>query len=481
MNTQLASLILARITAANLPWVDKVAGLTRAISTRKNKAVEVLPIACDVVNTQDCDASTVDHMLPDERYRSVLFIECDQFPRRVEERGIPGMTWVGRFRVVVWMDCTKAGGGFGCGDTAAENLISALEVPPFTAGLFQFVLITVVGGGPVRGRDIFAKYTLDEARSQYLHYPFDYFALDLEVKFTTKKGCEDELAADNVNCWIPPAGSIVPTPTACPPVRSCDTPEEGDVLTYEDGAWVASAPTGGAGSIGPQGPAGPTGPTGPTGPAGDDGADGADGATGPQGPQGDPGATGAQGPEGPAPSGTGLVSVTAGVLDSPSTLRARVAADAANLRTDLGLGTAALLTGVEGAEAAYTGTDSYTAGGQPGGASSKRQFYTRIGNLVTWQISITWANTSTTCTNVSLTFPTEFPTPAIPTGFTGASVKIWPCPLIRCITTPSGTITTSAGYGIYRNAANNGFEISGVAFSSGSYRTFQFYGTYFTS
>ena len=35
MNTQLASLILARITAANLPWVDKVAGLTRAISTRR--------------------------------------------------------------------------------------------------------------------------------------------------------------------------------------------------------------------------------------------------------------------------------------------------------------------------------------------------------------------------------------------------------------------------------------------------------------
>jgi Phage tail repeat like len=45
---------------------------------------------------------------------------------------------------------------------------------------------------------------------------------------------------------------------------------------------------------------------------------------------------------GAAPAGTGLTSVTAGVWDTPSTLSARIAADAANLRTQLGLGTAAV-------------------------------------------------------------------------------------------------------------------------------------------
>ena len=146
-----------------------------------------------------------------------------------------------------------------------------------------------------------------------------------------------------------------------------------------------------------------------------------------------------------------------------------------------GSGTAALADLKLGVEAAYTGTPTFTAGAAPSGTANLRQFYTQIGNLVTWQISLTYATTGTTVTNVSLTFPTEFPTPAIPTGFTGASVKIWPCPLIRCLSTPSGTIITSAGYGIYRNAGDTGFEISGIAFSSGSYRTFQFYGTYFTA
>jgi hypothetical protein len=94
---------------------------------------------------------------------------------------------------------------------------------------------------------------------------------------------------------------------------------------------------------------------------------------------------------------------------------------------------------------------------------------------------LTYATTGTTVTNVVLTFPTQFPTPAIPTGFTGASVKLWPCPQMRAISTPSGNIVASGGYGIYRNAANTGFEIAGVAFSSGSYRTFQFYGSYFTA
>lgn len=132
-------------------------------------------------------------------------------------------------------------------------------------------------------------------------------------------------------------------------------------------------------------------------------------------------------------------------------------------------------------DAAYGGTPSFTAGGQPGGASSLRQSYTQIGNLVTWQISLTYANTSTTCTNVTLPFPTDFPTPAIPTGFTGASVKLYQCYPVRCITTPSGTITNGTTHMIVRNAGDTGFEIAGAAFASGSYRTFIFGGTYFTT
>jgi hypothetical protein len=151
-------------------------------------------------------------------------------------------------------------------------------------------------------------------------------------------------------------------------------------------------------------------------------------------------------------------------------------------RTNLGLGTAALLAGVSGTEVAYSGTPSWTfgAGNAPTSTANLRQFYTQIGNGVIWQISLTYASTATLLTNVSLTFPTEFPTPAIPTGFTGASVKLYSA-LLRLNPTPSGTPVAANLFSINRNAANTGFEISGVAFTSGSYRTFIFTGSYFTA
>lgn len=171
---------------------------------------------------------------------------------------------------------------------------------------------------------------------------------------------------------------------------------------------------------------------------------------------------------------TGLGTGVATALATPSS------ANVAAAVTDE-MGTGSLAFGTSGVEAAYTGTDTYTAGVQPSGASTKTQFYTQVGNLVTWQIMITWANAATTCTNVTLTFPSEFPTPAIPTGFTGASVRLYQCMPTRLLASPSGAMVNGTTYMISRNAANNGFEImSTTTFASGSYRTFIFGGSYFT-
>ena len=130
---------------------------------------------------------------------------------------------------------------------------------------------------------------------------------------------------------------------------------------YNGTAWVqAIGPQGPAGATGATGPAGATGATGPAGAAGADGKTvlngtsnpsagtgvdgdfyintstntlfgpktsgtwpsgislvGPQGATGAAGATGPAGATGATGPAGPAPSGTGLVAVSSGTLQTP--------------------------------------------------------------------------------------------------------------------------------------------------------------------
>jgi hypothetical protein len=209
MNASLAQLILSRIQAHGLPWLDKTAGLTRAISF-KSKGVPAKsytwPIACDVSDPQGCDVSTQSELMPDERLTSLLFFEGETFPQRIADRAL-GIRYNSRLRIVVWMNCSKLGGSCNCGDHAARDLIAAIESRVrYSEGPFIGVRHKIIGGAPSTGPAIFSKYTFDEARSQYLHYPFDFFALDIETDFRILPGCEDQLDPDNVNCWQPPTG-----------------------------------------------------------------------------------------------------------------------------------------------------------------------------------------------------------------------------------------------------------------------------------
>ena len=153
---------------------------------------------------------------------------------------------------------------------------------------------------------------------------------------------------------------------------------------YDGTSWVqgvgATGPQGPQGVAGPAGATGATGATGAQGPqgvAGPAGATGASGATGPQGPQGvagptgatgdtgatgAAGATGATGAAGPAPSGTGIVTVSGGVLGTPGALTGDVTTSGAGLATtiadnsvdgtDIDLGSS-----TNGALMYYNGTD----------------------------------------------------------------------------------------------------------------------------
>lgn len=178
--------------------------------------------------------------------------------------------------------------------------------------------------------------------------------------------------------------------------------------------------------------------------------------------------------------GAGTGNGDALVANPLSQFAATTSAQLAGVISDEMAGTGTKLAfGTSGVEAAYTGTPTYT-GGTPSGASSLTQLYTQVGNLVTFQIQLTYATGGTTMTNFSLTFPTEFPTPHIPTGFTGASVRLYPLNG-RILTTPTGT-PVSVGVQIARNAANTAFEIITTSgFGSATVRNFIINGSYFTA
>lgn len=201
MNAHIADILLQRIVAADLPWLDKYAGLTRSISKLSGKVKTVLPVACGVTDDLECSDQTILDLVPDDGYRSILFIEGDAFPQRLNDR-LPGVRYVSKLRIVVWMNCKKLGGGCDCGSQASINLISALELNrrnTYSTDLFKGIRHKV-SGGTTRGSEVFARYTFDEERSQYLHYPFDAFAIDVETEFALMPGCEEKLQAQQMPC-----------------------------------------------------------------------------------------------------------------------------------------------------------------------------------------------------------------------------------------------------------------------------------------
>jgi hypothetical protein len=90
--------------------------------------------------------------------------------------------------------------------------------------------------------------------------------------------------------------------------------------------------------VGPTGAAGPTGSQGVAGAQGIQGLTGAAGAVGAQGIQGLTGSTGATGPAGPAPSGTGIVTVSSGTLQTPGSFTGDVTTTGAGLVTSIATG-----------------------------------------------------------------------------------------------------------------------------------------------
>ena len=104
------------------------------------------------------------------------------------------------------------------------------------------------------------------------------------------------------------------------------------------GATGPQGPIGLVGSTGAAGAQGPIGLTGLTGAVGLQGAKGDSGAQGPIGTAGANGTNGTNGATGPAPSGTGIVTVSSGTLQTPSGLTGDVTTTGAGLATTIGTG-----------------------------------------------------------------------------------------------------------------------------------------------
>jgi hypothetical protein len=189
MNQAVANIIKTHIEG--LDFIDKIAGLTAVTYFDvKNKDGELVqkavPIAC-CVTADDCKEGAYNDLMPDSKYKTVIYFE---------DRGVKFLRkeshwkyYQSDLRLVCWINIAKILGddcktGTAC--TLAAHLIAEIVrvLPEFPQhhSPFNFVYSEVVSQD-IRSNSIFAAYTYDEKHSQYLMYPYDYFALDIQTLF----------------------------------------------------------------------------------------------------------------------------------------------------------------------------------------------------------------------------------------------------------------------------------------------------------
>jgi hypothetical protein len=81
------------------------------------------------------------------------------------------------------------------------QIIHSLPNVPFNA-LDKYTRVTITGISELeKSSAIFSKYSYDEAVSQYLMYPFDFFALNITLEYVVPAACiETMIANDPLNC-----------------------------------------------------------------------------------------------------------------------------------------------------------------------------------------------------------------------------------------------------------------------------------------
>jgi len=112
------------------------------------------------------------------------------------------------------------------------------------------------------------------------------------------------------------------------------------------------------------------------------------------------------------------------------------------------------------AEAAISGTITWTSGTAPTTLISANYQWQQIGKVVTVQVSLLYTNPSTLISAFTFPLPSDMPLPVTPTGWSAASSYLFTGSASSHATTSSLSTSALASF-IRRDAANTGYEIGG--------------------
>ncbi len=199
MNELIASILKTQIEDTNLCFVDKIAGLVKPVTMTilrdQAKIDKVFPVACNITEA-DCIAGKYKDLIPTSNYKSVIYFEDKgtSFGKQIGS----SLECVSYLKLVCWLNL-RALGSTECSISALAmaNIINAMPKTYFNSDPIIKAMITYESE-QTKDKSIFSQYSYEEKDTQYLMYPYDYFAINIRVSYMLNLNCNIELL-----CGIP--------------------------------------------------------------------------------------------------------------------------------------------------------------------------------------------------------------------------------------------------------------------------------------
>jgi hypothetical protein len=175
---------------APLPFVDRLGGIVRPITKTDRDGEKTIkktfPVDCNVTE-HDCIAGQYTDLVPNSKYKSIHYFEDNG--TSILQRTAMDFHFQAKLKLVGWLNLKKLGKTeCSLSSLAIANILKAFPTNYFNNGIYSRIQISVLGQDPKDSR-IFSKYSYSEEQTQYLMYPYDYFALNLSVGFSIREAC----------------------------------------------------------------------------------------------------------------------------------------------------------------------------------------------------------------------------------------------------------------------------------------------------
>lgn len=207
MNKELSKTLRSRIIEnGGLVFVEKYFGMVQTIEkTEMNEEISIrkrFPVATESIVDGIC-SSHQQFAIPDSALKGILYFEDQGTFENGNVRSGNNFQFTSNLRLVCWINRKKVVSNQFSEITglAINDILQKLEVNknPRSEGMFSNISVAVQRI-PIQDAQIFSKYTYDESVTQFLMVPFEFFAIDLVVKYSINGSCMNSITLNPSQC-----------------------------------------------------------------------------------------------------------------------------------------------------------------------------------------------------------------------------------------------------------------------------------------